>query len=194
MKVDELIRTLTLGKNSSDWGIKTFYHITAKQILCHILQVNMRQDSVSPSCPKLIQSCVEAVSKVSQNFLYVVHVVPQWCQVVCIEVAMLTLDVLQWLGQLCLDIVIEDWWEIKKWLDIRGMFYSRLVMMLWSLIDQKAVHVWFMWRVWSLCGHWMVTKRYHVVTNSPQSKAQMPQNSLKLVATKKQYLNPQLVS
>ena len=76
MKVDELIRTLTLGKNSSDCGIKTFYHITAKQILCNILQVNMRQDSVSPSYPKLIQSCVEAVSKVSQNFLSVVHAVP----------------------------------------------------------------------------------------------------------------------
>ena len=81
--------------------------------MCNILQANMRQDSVSPSCPKvipkLIQSCVEAVSKVSRNFLYVVHVVAQWCQVVWIEVAMLTLNVLQWLGQLCLDIIIQDW-------------------------------------------------------------------------------------
>ena len=154
MKVDELIRTLTLGKNYSDWGIKTFYHITAKQKLCNILLINMRQDSVSPSCPKvipkLIQSCVEAASKVSQNFLYVVHVVAQWCQVVWIEVAMLTLNVLQWLGQLCLDIIIQDWWELKKWLDVRGMFYSRLVMVFGSPIGQKAVQVWSMWHVWSL--------------------------------------------
>ena len=73
----------------------------------------MRQDFVSPSCPKvipkLIQSCVEAVSKVSQICFYVVHVVARWCQVVCIEVVMLTLDVSQWLGQLYLDIVIGDW-------------------------------------------------------------------------------------
>ena len=154
MKVDELIRNLTLGKNSSDWGINTFYHITAKQILCNILQVNMRQDSVSPSCPKLIQSCVEAVSKVSQNFLYVVHVVPQWCQVVCIEVAMLTLDVLQWLDQSCFNVVIEDWWGLKSgWISevcsivVWWWCYGPLSIKKRSMCDPCDV-----------CGHYVVTE------------------------------------